>query len=180
MLWFGLHLRSSAVGLGFGPGVLMGDMAFALVVWACRGFLRLCDAAGLSSLVATLAPRFLATCVWVSRVGFGVAQRSCGLHLGIPSPVAEYVGVPCLSLIRVFIKKFISGSGGFSFVHSAHLIEPGTFQHLFFVYTPMSRTGFPVRGHFMWGWVFILFHILSSTKGFIYPRAFFSNATPSA
>ena len=57
-----------------------------------------------------------------------------GLHPGIPISVAGYVGVPCLSLIRVFIKKFISGSGGFSFVHLAHLIEPGTFQNLFFMY----------------------------------------------
>ena len=91
MLRFELCFGSLAVGFGSGPGVFVRDMALALVIGACRGFLRLCDATGLSPVVTSLAPRFLPTRVWVCRFGFGIALCLWGLLPGMSSSIAEYV-----------------------------------------------------------------------------------------
>ena len=98
----------------------------------------------------------------------------------MPSSFAENVGLPRLSLIRVFMKKLFSGSAGFLPDHSAPLTEPGTRQHRFFVYTPRSSIGLPLMGHFMRGCVIIFFHTLSRTKFLIPPRALSLNVMSSA
>ena len=82
---------SSAVVPGSGRGVFVSVMALALVIGACRGFLRLCEAAGLSPVVTSLAPRFLPTRVWVCRFGFGISLSLGGLIPEMSSSIAEYV-----------------------------------------------------------------------------------------
>ena len=154
-------------------------MDMVLFARAWRWFLRLC-VAWLSLEVILLRPRFFRLRAVVLGVGFGFNLR---LHWGssvIPSSLAENVGLSRLSLIRVSMKKFSSGRGSFLPGHSAPLVEPGTRQHRFFVYTLRSSIGFPLTGHLISGCAFILFHTLSRTKSLILPWALSLNMMSSA